>query len=65
MQNSKFILSYLPDPCFENVLIAINFKIIIQFNSLSFMCPVDSYKSNYRHSTVIIAIIIIIFYIYY
>jgi hypothetical protein len=25
--------------------------IIIQFNSLLFMCRVNSYKANYRHST--------------
>jgi hypothetical protein len=32
----------------------------IQFNSLLFMCRVNSYKANYRHSTIIIIIIIII-----
>jgi hypothetical protein len=26
-------------------------RIIIQFNSLLFTCPVNSYKANYRHST--------------
>jgi hypothetical protein len=32
----------------------------IQFNSLLFMCRVNSHKANYRHSTVQIIIIIII-----
>jgi hypothetical protein len=31
--------------------------IIIQFNSLLFMCRVNSHKANYRHSTVQIYII--------
>jgi hypothetical protein len=36
--------------------------IIIQFNSLLFMCRVNSYKANYRYSvdTIIIVIIILV-----
>jgi hypothetical protein len=33
-------------------IIIIIIIIIIQFNSLLFMCRVNSYKANYRHSTV-------------
>jgi hypothetical protein len=34
------------------IIIIIIMIIIIQFNSLLFMCRVNSYKANYRHSTV-------------
>jgi hypothetical protein len=35
----------------DTIIIIIIIIIIIQFNSLLFMCRVNSYTANYRHST--------------